>query len=360
MSERAGTLEKHGGPAVGGREGKPILIESVGHSYGEVQILKNVSLAVGQGEFLTLLGPSGSGKTTLLRLLAGMQMAASGKISFGDRDVTRLPANERNVGFVFQNYSLFPHMNVHDNVAFGLKMRRLSRDTIDSRVREALELVDLAGFEGRHPNTLSGGQQQRVSLARAIAIRPDVLLMDEPLGSLDKRLRQRLQDELRALQRRLGITTIYVTHDQDEAFAMSHRIAVMKGGLIQQVAAPERIYRNPANEFVARFVGDINVVAHDNGGKGGIVGVRPERVAIARTPAVAHRGAGRLESLVFYGQTHRARVRLPSGAAVIADLYEHSHDMTPGDEVYLTWRDEDIIDLVDTEVEAGNRVSEDM
>ena len=325
--------------------GKSIHVESIAHAYGSAKILHDVSLAVGPSEFLTLLGPSGSGKTTLLRLLAGMQSASSGRILFGDRDVTDLPANQRNVGFVFQNYSLFPHQNVFDNVAFGLKIRKLGQQEIRSRVTEALALVDLEGFEQRHPNSLSGGQQQRVSLARAIAIRPDVLLMDEPLGSLDKRLRQRLQTELRDLQRRLGITTIYVTHDQDEAFAMSHRIAVMQDGVIQQVATPEDIYRSPVNEFVACFVGDLNVLSRADGADQAASGIRPERVLISRSAGANHRMTGRLESLVFHGQRHRAVVRSASGSTVVADLYSWDRELVEGDDVCLGWDQADVIDL---------------
>jgi putative spermidine/putrescine transport system ATP-binding protein len=274
-----------------------------------------------------------------------MQSASSGRILFGDRDVTEVPANQRNVGFVFQNYSLFPHQNVFDNVAFGLKIRKLGQQEIKSRVTEALRLVDLAGFEERHPNSLSGGQQQRVSLARAIAIRPDVLLMDEPLGSLDKRLRQHLQTELRDLQRRLGITTIYVTHDQDEAFAMSHRIAVMQDGVIQQVATPEDIYSSPVNEFVACFVGDLNVLSRADGGGRATSGIRPERVSVSRAPGANHRMSGRLESLVFHGQRHRAVVRSASGSTVVADLYSSDRELVEGDDVSLGWDQADVIDL---------------
>jgi ABC-type sulfate/molybdate transport systems ATPase subunit len=224
--------------------GHAIRVENIRYSYeGGTSVLRDISLDIEQGEFLTLLGPSGSGKTTLLRILAGMHFPQSGQVFFDGRDVTHVQPNERNVGFVFQNYALFPHMNVFDNVAFGLRMRRLARAEVVQRAHEALAMVDLSDLADRRPNELSGGQQQRVSLARAVAIRPDVLLMDEPLGSLDKRLRQRLQEELRALQRAIGITTVYVTHDQDEAFALSHRVAVMNGGVIEQLASPVDVYR---------------------------------------------------------------------------------------------------------------------
>jgi putative spermidine/putrescine transport system ATP-binding protein len=318
--------------------GHAIRVENLRYSYeGGTSVLRDISLDIEQGEFLTLLGPSGSGKTTLLRILAGMQFPQSGRVFFDGRDVTHVQPNERNVGFVFQNYALFPHMNVFDNVAFGLRMRRLARAEVVQRAQEALAMVDLSDLADRRPNELSGGQQQRVSLARAVAIRPDVLLMDEPLGSLDKRLRQRLQEELRALQRAIGITTVYVTHDQDEAFALSHRVAVMNGGVIEQLASPVDVYRTPASTFVAGFVGDINILGGPDGGQ---VGIRPEFVSVAKGPRATTGLEGRLESLVFHGRCFRAHVRLPEGALVHADLAPgqvESFELLEGDEVRVAW-----------------------
>jgi ABC-type Fe3+/spermidine/putrescine transport system ATPase subunit len=318
--------------------GHAIRVENLRYSYESgASVLHDISLEIEQGEFLTLLGPSGSGKTTLLRILAGMQFPQSGQVYFDGRDVTHVQPNERNVGFVFQNYALFPHMNVFDNVAFGLRMRRLARAEVVQRAQEALAMVDLSDLADRRPNELSGGQQQRVSLARAVAIRPDVLLMDEPLGSLDKRLRQRLQEELRALQRAIGITTVYVTHDQDEAFALSHRVAVMNGGVIEQLASPVDVYRTPASTFVAGFVGDINLLGGRDGGQ---VGVRPELVSVAKGPRATTGLEGRLESLVFHGRCFRAQVRLPGGALVHADLAPgqvEAFELAEGDDVRVDW-----------------------
>ncbi len=215
-------------------------------------------LEVGDGELLTLLGPSGCGKTTTLRIIAGLEKA-KGRVFFGDEDVTEKEPYERNIGIVFQDYALFPHMTVFDNVAFGLKLRKLPRAEIERRVREVLELVGLEGMEKRYPEQLSGGQQQRVALARALVIEPSVLLLDEPLSNLDAKIRERLRGEVKRIQRETGTTTIYVTHDQEEAMAISDRIAVMKDGRILQVGKPLELYYNPGNEFVARFLGTANI-----------------------------------------------------------------------------------------------------
>ncbi len=217
-------------------------------------------LRVRDGEFMTLLGPSGCGKTTTLRIIAGLEKPDSGRVFFGDRDVTELKPYERNIGIVFQDYALFPHMTVFKNVAFGLEMRKLSREEIERRVREALELVGLSGLENRYPEQLSGGQQQRVALARALVIEPEVLLLDEPLSNLDAKIRERLRGEIRRIQRELGITVIYVTHDQEEAMAISDRIAVMNVGRIEQVGKPLELYYHPKTEFVATFIGTGNIV----------------------------------------------------------------------------------------------------
>jgi len=227
---------------------------------GEVYAAREVTLDVKPGEFLTLLGPSGCGKTTTLRMIAGFEAPDAGRIRFGGDDVTDLPANQRNIGFVFQNYALFPHLSVFDNVAYGLEVRGHERAAVANDVREVLALVGLAGYDPQFPGQLSGGEQQRVALARAIVIRPRVLLFDEPLSNLDARLRVLMRHEIRDLQRRLGITTIYVTHDQEEAMAVSDRIAVMNQGSVVQEGSAEDLYHRPASEFVARFVGRVNLV----------------------------------------------------------------------------------------------------
>ena len=229
------------------------------HAYGAVDVLRGIDLRVGPGELVSLLGKSGSGKTTLLRIIAGLVHPTRGSIAIDGEDVTNRPPEKRDIGVVFQNYALFPHLTMFENIAFPLRVRGVDRAGIRHRVREVLELVGLPGFENRFPGQLSGGQQQRVAIARAIVFRPRLLLMDEPLGSLDQRLRQQLQVELRRLQKEVGITTVYVTHDQDEAFAISDRIAVMDRGEILQIGSPTRVYQSPANRLVAEFVGELNV-----------------------------------------------------------------------------------------------------
>lgn len=220
----------------------------------------DVNLQINAGELVTLLGPSGCGKTTILRMIAGFERPTEGQVFIGKHDVTTVAANKRNVGFVFQNYALFPHMTVFDNIAYGLKIRKLPTGEIAKRVAEALETVSLSGIEDRFPNQLSGGEQQRVALARVLVINPQVLLMDEPLSNLDAKLRIYMRSEIRSLQKRLGITCIYVTHDQKEALALADRIAVLNGGKIEQIATPFEFYTNPASLFVADFIGRANIL----------------------------------------------------------------------------------------------------
>ncbi len=234
----------------------PIEVRGVSKSYGPVTALDRVDLDVRSGEFITLLGPSGSGKTTLLLVLAGFIRPDAGSIRFGDEEMVRTPPHRRNVGMVFQNYALFPHMNVFGNIAYPLRLRGVAAAETARRVGWALELVQLAGFEGRRVDQLSGGQRQRVALARAIVFEPRVLLMDEPLSALDKKLRERMQIEIRHLHGALGMTTVYVTHDQREALTLSDRVAVIHEGRIVQVDAPERLYERPGTRFVADFVGE--------------------------------------------------------------------------------------------------------
>jgi iron(III) transport system ATP-binding protein len=237
-----------------------VTIDHVTFGYGVTPVLEDVSLEVERGQFFAFLGPSGSGKTTLLRLIAGFGTPSAGRILIGDRDVTRLPPWSRNVGMVFQSYALWPHMSVRKNVAFGLERRRLSRAEIERKVADALDLVGLSAFADRRPAQLSGGQQQRVALARTIVIEPEVLLFDEPLSNLDARLRVDMRVELRQLQRKLGITAIYVTHDQEDANAIADNIAVLDQGRIQQIGTPIELYDRPANRFVAAFLGTANLI----------------------------------------------------------------------------------------------------
>ncbi len=233
-------------------------IIDVTKSYGAVPAVKHASLSIWRGEFLTLLGPSGCGKTTLLNMIAGFEAPSSGRIHIDGRDVTHVPPHQRDTGMVFQNYALFPHMSVFDNVAFGLRMRKLDRKAVKAEVERTLEMVKLSGMGSRRVKQLSGGQQQRIALARAIAFRPRVLLLDEPLSALDKNLRTQMQFELAELHEKTGLTTVFVTHDQSEALSMSDRIAVLNRGEIQQISEPLELYRRPANSFVASFIGEIN------------------------------------------------------------------------------------------------------
>ncbi len=238
-----------------------LTLDHVIKRYGDVSVVKDVSLAIAEGEFVSLLGPSGCGKTTILRMVAGLIEPSGGTIRIGDRDVTRLPPNKRNIGLVFQSYALFPHLTVFENVAFGLRRKGESGAALDARVKEALAMVRLDGYGERYPRQLSGGQQQRVAMARAIAPRPNVILFDEPLSNLDAKLRDEMQIELKRLQSELRITTLFVTHDQGEALSLSDRVCVMHDGVIQQFAAPEEIYRKPATSFVASFIGKPNRLA---------------------------------------------------------------------------------------------------
>jgi iron(III) transport system ATP-binding protein len=236
-----------------------VTVENLVKTFGSVVAVDDVSLKIEESEFFTMLGPSGCGKTTMLRMIAGFYTPDSGRIYFDDRLINDIPAEKRNTGMVFQNYALWPHMSVFRNVAFGLEMRKTSQEEIKKRVEAALDLVELEGLGDRTPDQLSGGQQQRVALARALVIEPDVLLLDEPLSNLDAKLRVEMRKEIKRLQKKLGITTIYVTHDQKEALAVSDRLAVMNVGKIQQVGSPLEIYRAPKNKFVASFIGLINL-----------------------------------------------------------------------------------------------------
>ncbi len=317
--------------------GLPLRFAGVAKDYDAVAALKPTDLAVEAGEFLTLLGPSGSGKTTLLNLVAGYLEPSAGTIFIGEREVTRVPARRRNIGMVFQNYALFPHMTVGENVAYGLKVRRLPKDEIARRVDAALELVQLDGYGARGVQQLSGGQQQRVALARAVVIEPDVLLMDEPLGALDKQLRRTVQLELRRLHEEHGRTTIYVTHDQEEALVLSDRIAVMRDGVIEQVGSVDDLYDRPVSAFVAGFIGESNLLparivslagadaavdvpalgrqvatAAAPGmrvGQEGRLLIRPEHILLGDAAGAA----GEIMEAVYLGELTALRLRLESG-----------------------------------------------
>src|SRR3989454_6042697 len=272
------------------RSGVEVRLENLVRRYGTVTALDGLSLTIAPGELVALLGPSGCGKTTALRLLAGLEEADGGRVVVAGKDVTGLPTNRRNVGMVFQAYSLFPHMVAWENVAFGLQMRKVGTEERKKRALEALELVGLGRVANRYANQMSGGQQQRVALARALAIRPRVLLLDEPLSALDAKVRARLRDEIRRIQLEVGITTLFVTHDQEEALAIADRVGVMQSGRLEQLGPPTTIYARPATPFVAEFVGLTNKLSGDV--RGGAVEVRGTRIPLVQSdvpdgPAVA-------------------------------------------------------------------------
>ena len=305
-------------------------------AFGSARVVSDVSFRVEGGALLTLLGPSGSGKTTTLRMIAGFEDPDAGQILVADEDITDRPAHRRNIGVVFQQYALFPHLTVAQNVAYPLEMRRVGRAEIRSRVGAALDLVRLQGFEARYPRQLSGGQQQRVALARALVFEPPVLLMDEPLGALDKRLRETMQVELRRLQQQLGITTVSVTHDQVEALVMSDLIAVMDGGVLQQLAPPLAVYQRPASQFVADFIGESNLlvgtlseaaagpltfttakglrIRTDGGARGTLLIIRPEHVRIGpEAERAANRYVAEVLEVLYVGDLVKYRVVAETG-----------------------------------------------
>jgi len=298
-----------------------VRLESVRKVYGEVTAVAGVDLEILPGEFFSMLGPSGSGKTTTLRMIAGFELPTEGRVLLDGRDVSRLPPYDRDVNTVFQDYALFPHMTVADNVAYGLMIRKVRKDEQRARVDEALRMVRLEGYGKRKPGQLSGGQRQRVALARAIVNRPRVLLLDEPLGALDLKLRQQMQLELKAIQGELGITFIYVTHDQDEALAMSDRIAIFDKGLIEQVGTPAEVYERPRTAFVAGFVGTSNVldggVAMAVAGRPGTYTVRPEKIHLVPAggpiPAGSVAVEGTVRDVVYLGSDTRYHVALDLG-----------------------------------------------
>ena len=328
--------------------------------YGDLAAADDVSLDIANGEFLVLLGPSGCGKTTTLRIVAGFIEPTSGVVQMGDRDITTLPPWKRNAGLVFQSYALFPHMSVADNVAFGLEMRKLPKAEIAPKVAEALRLVRLDHLAERLPRQLSGGQQQRVALARALAIRPDVLLLDEPLSNLDAKLRQEVRVEIRELQRKLGLTTVMVTHDQEEALTMADRLVVMSEGRICQIGSQQDLYERPADKFVADFVGRSTFVEGRLEGEGRFVSagglviaceaegsgpatlaLRPERLALlgAATPAMNNSFPGVVEFISYLGSQVDLHVRLTPEERVIVQIQNRPEQPLPiiGENVRIGW-----------------------
>jgi putative spermidine/putrescine transport system ATP-binding protein len=330
------------------RTGVAVEFAGVRRTFGTTTALDGLDLELAPGELLSLLGPSGCGKTTALRILAGFDEPDSGAVRVGGQDLTRVPANRRDMGMVFQAYSLFPNLSVADNVAFGLRMRKVDAARRRSRAADLLELVGLADAGGRYPHQLSGGQQQRVALARALAIEPRVLLLDEPLSALDALVRAQLRDEIRRLQLDLGITTLFVTHDQAEALSIADRVGVMRAGRLEQVAAPDEVYRRPATPFVAEFVGAMNRLpgrllapgrvsvlgqevgaddpgAHPAGSEVDVL-VRPEVVDVRADDA----GTARVVTRTFLGAVTRVTVALTDGTELLADVPSHLAPTTPG------------------------------
>jgi len=340
-----------------------VAFERISKHYGPVRAVDDVSLGVEQGEFATILGPSGSGKTTMLSIIAGITPPTAGRILLGGRDVTHVPAAQRNIGLVFQSYALFPHMSVASNVAFPLSLRRIGGAERQRLVREALQMVRLEDYGDRRPNQLSGGQQQRVALARAIVFKPDILLLDEPLAALDRKLREEVRAELRQLQRQLGITTIMVTHDQDEALSLSDRIVVLHDGRVEQIATPAEAYHRPQTRFVAEFLGVANFAegALDRE-RGALVLADGQRIACKTASATNGRACGvirpedlrlvvgrsedgltgRIVDVAFYGETVRYGVALPGGLHWTVRAEKSRAGLSEGTEVSLSWSPENV------------------
>jgi putative spermidine/putrescine transport system ATP-binding protein len=334
-------------------------IEGLHKHFGQTVAVHDVSLDVRDGEFVTLLGPSGCGKTTTLRMIAGFIAPTAGRVRIGGKDVTALPPWKRNAGMVFQSYALFPHLTVAENVAFGLEMRKVPKAEVPSRVAEALRLVRLGGLAERLPRELSGGQQQRVALARALVIHPDVLLLDEPLSNLDAKLRETVRVEIRELQNKLGITTVMVTHDQEEALIMADRLVVMSEGSVRQVGTQRDLYERPADRFVAGFVGRSNLLSGRVVGPGqfeteagvtiacldgaigpGVIALRPERLALG--PAAAgldNRLNGTVEFVSYLGSSIDVHVRVSSADRVVVNLPNRADGTLPqeGDRIDVGW-----------------------
>jgi spermidine/putrescine transport system ATP-binding protein len=348
-----------------------VRLDRVSKLFGDAAAVDDLSLDIQEGEFFSMLGPSGCGKTTTLRMIGGFEEPTYGTVYLGGRDVTTLPPYKRDVNTVFQSYALFPHLNVYENIAFGLRRKKVDKGDIDTRVRDAMALVDLIGFESRKPPQMSGGQQQRVALARALVNHPKVLLLDEPLGALDMKLRKQMQLELKSIQQEVGITFIYVTHDQEEAMTMSDRLAVMRHGKIDQIGRPEAVYETPATEFVAGFLGASNMldgeVKETNNGRttialstGGTVttntssvpagistvrvGVRPEKITIVpddgNAPEDRNTVTGLLRMSTYIGVNYQYKVEGPGGhelTVYVQNLGGEGSQPVPGQRVRLEW-----------------------
>ncbi|MFZ1660420.1 MAG: ABC transporter ATP-binding protein [Paracoccaceae bacterium] len=347
--------------------------DQVQKSYDGVSlVVKNLNLNIGKGEFLTMLGPSGSGKTTCLMMLAGFETATHGEIRLAGRNINLVPPHKRGIGMVFQNYALFPHMTVGENLAFPLEVRGMSSSDREAKIKRALDMVQMGTFANRRPAQLSGGQQQRIALARALVFDPELVLMDEPLGALDKQLREHMQFEIKALHDRLGITVVYVTHDQGEALTMSDRVAVFNDGVIQQLDAPDELYERPKNSFVAQFIGENNklpgtieqldgakaLVRLSTGelidatavnirekGQQTLVSIRPERVEFKpeMMPAGAHTIGAEVREVVYMGDILRARLKVAGSDDFVMKMRNTlgQTKLTPGQKINVGWHPQD-------------------
>ena len=348
-----------------------VKFDKVDKSYdGKVLVVKDLNLDINEGEFITMLGPSGSGKTTCLMMLAGFETPTNGEIYLDSKPISRIPPHKRGIGMVFQNYALFPHLTVYENLSFPLKVRKLSKDDIDKKVDKALSMVSLSGFEKRMPNQLSGGQQQRVAVARSLVFDPQLVLMDEPLGALDKNLRESMQYEIKHIHESIGVTVVYVTHDQSEALTMSSRIAVFNDGKVQQLSTPDKLYEEPVNSFVAEFIGENNTFAGEvtdiSGGKckvkldtGGEiisnpisvkskgektkVSLRPERAIIDPEEKMDNKHKGKIEEIIYHGDHARVRLNLLGNKEFILKVPNSSArmDIKRGNEIKVGWNSHD-------------------
>ena len=330
--------------------GESILqLRQIRKSFDNTEVLKGIDLEVAQGEFITLLGASGCGKTTTLRIIAGLELPDAGQVILEGQDITNREPNKRDVNTVFQNYALFPHMNVSDNVGYGLKIRKVPKAEIERKVEQALRLVQLEEYGKRMPGQLSGGQKQRIAIARAVINEPKVLLLDEPLGALDLKLRRQMQLELKRLQKQLGITFIYITHDQEEAINMSDRIGVMHEGILEQLGTPNEVYYQPQTSYVADFVGNANIL-HKNGET---FAIRSENI-LMNGEAVCTQEAVVVEKSFAGGQL-RILFGLPDGQTLTASRYGIDNDLQPGQQVKIGWDAKDAVKVIDNDKDENHK-----